>query len=613
MTYTFKLARRLAVSRTFGMLPALLVFAACSGGDATAPDSSPAHPLTSGPQTDPRFRQTAPVMVSINPGTVTVETNQLIRFLAIGKNSAGDTVGTSVDWTATGGTILPDGRFSAATTGSFMVLARSRDRQLERIDTAVVDVVRRQPELASIAIAPGSTSLTPGLSQTFLVTGYLMSGRPVPVGAIWSATGGTIDAGGTYVAGDTAGTYHVVATNTKLTISDTAVVTISAPPSLPPPPPAPPALPPVLESVTLSPDSATLAPSVTRQFAAFGRLQGGDSVAVNVVYTATGGTITSGGLFTAGSTAGTFRVIARVDSLADTSTVTVKVPLGSGPASGLPFGPFWGYDYANVKPNMTNFSLSLDAVDAVYIIDRINAARRTGVRLLLAMTGGKHAHYMTNGVFDMAKWIAKQNTFNTPAIKAAIAAGVADGTIVGASVMDEPNNTSIDNSWGPKGTMTKVMVDQMASHVKAMFPTLPTGVVHKHNTFEPTKSYKVIDFVNDQYAHVQGDVVAFRDAGVAMARRDGHAVMFSINILDGGTTVPDCPVPETGGKGTYGTRCRVTAAQLESWGKLLGEAGCGLTMWRYDSAFMSIAANQRAFKNIAAHLAAKPAQACRRS
>src|SRR5688572_628068 len=222
MTYTFKLARRLAVSRTLGMLPALLLFAACSG-DTTAPDSAPAHPLTSGSQEDPRFRHTVPVTVRINPSKVTVETNQLIRFQAQGTTAQGDTVDAPVQWNASGGTILPDGRFSAATTGSFMIAASSPDGEGERVDTAIVEVVRRQPLLASIAISPGTTTLTPGLRQTFLATGYLVDGRPVPVGVRWSATGGSIDPGGNYVAGDTAGTYHVIARNTKLTISDTAL------------------------------------------------------------------------------------------------------------------------------------------------------------------------------------------------------------------------------------------------------------------------------------------------------------------------------------------------------------------------------------------------------
>src|SRR5918994_7004505 len=141
MTYTFKLARRLAVSRTLGMLPALLLFAACSG-DTTAPEGS-ANPLTPGSTSDPRFRHTVPVTVSINPRSVTVETNQLIRFFAQGTTAVGDTVEATVVWSASGGTILPDGRFSSAATGTFMVLAVSRDseRNQERIDTAYVQVV----------------------------------------------------------------------------------------------------------------------------------------------------------------------------------------------------------------------------------------------------------------------------------------------------------------------------------------------------------------------------------------------------------------------------------------------------------------------------------------
>jgi hypothetical protein len=493
-----------------------------------------------------------------------------------------------------------------------MVVGRSAPTQRNTVDTAIVQVVRRQPDLRSISIAPGTTTLTSGLSQTFLVTGYLKNGRPVPVGVNWSATGGTIDAGGNYVAGDSAGTYHVIATDTRLTLSDTATIVINAaaqppaPAEPPPPPPPPPA--PVLASVTLTPGTATLAPSATRQFTAFGRTTAGDSISIQAAYTATGGTITPGGLFTAGPNSGAFRVIATSGNLADTASITVTVPSGSGPGAGLPFGAFWGWDGTNVKPDQSNFNISVDATDAGIIIPRINAARSKGLKLLLGMTGGKHTNYMTDGVFDMPKWIAKMDTYKTSAIKAAVAAGVADGTIIGNVVMDEPNH----HSWGPKGTMTKAEVDWMVSYVKAIFPTLTVGVAHKHNTFEPTKSYKVVDFVLDQYSSQQGDVTAFRDAGLAMARRDGYAVMFSINILDGGTTIAGCPIPETGGVGTFGTRCRVTPEQLEEWGTLLGVAGCALTMWRFDSVFMASTANQRAFKKIADLLATQPKKSCRR-
>ena len=95
------------------------------------------------------------------------------------------------------------------------------------------------------------------------------------------------------------------------------------------------------------------------------------------------------------------------------------------------------------------------------------------------MTGGAHNLYKTAGVFDLAKWQAAMDAYNTQAIRDAIAEGVADGTIVGNSVMDEPQQHGVssdpDKTWGPSGTMTKVRVDGMCAYVKAIFPTLPVG------------------------------------------------------------------------------------------------------------------------------------------
>src|SRR5918997_4517576 len=118
MTYTFKLARRLAVSRKFRMLPALLLFAACSG-DATSPDGS----VWTGSLEEPRSRRTTPVAVNISPNIVTVETNQLVQFIARGTTLDGDTILPRVEWTASGGTILADGRFSATATGTVTIIA----------------------------------------------------------------------------------------------------------------------------------------------------------------------------------------------------------------------------------------------------------------------------------------------------------------------------------------------------------------------------------------------------------------------------------------------------------------------------------------------------------
>ncbi|MEO7476731.1 MAG: hypothetical protein ABIY46_15500, partial [Gemmatimonadales bacterium] len=329
--------------------------------------------------------------------------------------------------------------------------------------------------------------------------------------------------------------------------------------------------------------------------------QGADSVIVRVTFSATSGTVNPLGLFTSGPIPGAVKVVAkeRTSGAADTVAVAVvppragvAAPAAPAIAGGIPFGSFGSWDGPIRKSNTDDLTLSVGSVDPEELVRRIAGLRATHHRLLLTMTGGAHAKYQSNGVFDIGKWKARMDEFNTPAIQTAVAAAVADGTIIGTSVMDEPQNRSPGKGWGPPGTMTKARVDELCAYVKTMFPTLPAGVVHDHNAFEPAKSYKTCDFIVTQYrwSKTKGDAAAFRDEALALGRRDGIAIAFSLNILDGGLPkrrAAECPVPETGGPGTAGPACRMTPAQVRDWALVLGPAGCALTMWRYDRDFMS--------------------------
>lgn len=101
--------------------------------------------------------------------------------------------------------------------------------------------------------------------------------------------------------------------------------TAPTPPTAPPPTEPPPAPAPTLSQVILTPDTAIVSSGMTRQFAATGRMSDGSNTAVSATFSATGGTISSTGVYTAGATAGTYRVIATANGLADTSTVTVPL------------------------------------------------------------------------------------------------------------------------------------------------------------------------------------------------------------------------------------------------------------------------------------------------
>ncbi len=64
------------------------------------------------------------------------------------------------------------------------------------------------------------------------------------------------------------------------------------------------ATPPVLQAVILTPASASLATGGTQQFSVSGQWSNGATTAPSVTYSATGGTITAGGLYTAGQHGG---------------------------------------------------------------------------------------------------------------------------------------------------------------------------------------------------------------------------------------------------------------------------------------------------------------------
>jgi hypothetical protein len=290
-------------------------------------------------------------------------------------------------------------------------------------------------------------------------------------------------------------------------------------------------------------------------------------------------------------------------------TATQKVTVTQGPTAGIPFGP------DQLLGNVTDpapFTYSMDFNSRSTIAAQIANARAKHVHIMLVLTGGAHSNSelgcclsIQNGraTFDRARWDARLATFNVQPVRDSIAAGVADGTIIGANVMDEPYNNSTDPdgaTWGPAGTLNKARVDSLCQAVQAIFPTLPAGVGHQHNLFDVNGRYQVCQFIIDAYSLRFGDVTAWRDAGTLMAGQEHRQTVFSLNVLDGGC-VAGAP------------RCSMTDQQVKTYGTALVSAGCALTMWRWDAAYFANTANKAAFQNLATQAAAQPSKACRRT
>ncbi len=183
--------------------------------------------------------------------------------------------------------------------------------------------------VVQIVSSPTSVTLDPYQTQQFLAYGRTQAGDSVAVVASWSASGGTITSGGLYAADTNAGTYQVTAT---------AQVAATAPAAATPTNTRPSGSSTVkntgpLTQAILTPATASVLVGGTLQFAAYGRRKNGDSTSVSVVYGATGGTISAAGLYTAGQTAGPYRVVATVSgggALTDTAAVTITtIPVAS--------------------------------------------------------------------------------------------------------------------------------------------------------------------------------------------------------------------------------------------------------------------------------------------
>jgi hypothetical protein len=298
MTYKFKLARRLA-GFPIVLSALLLLQSSCQAGEQIAGFAPP---------------DTVVARVLVTPQVDTTATTQTVHLTAVALNAAGDPVPAPLDWSASGGTVDSTGHFHSAVPGLFRVRVRHRT-QTQLIDSSTIVVSNAAPQLTGVSINPSSAAVLAGASRQFGVTGTWSDGsNGVPL-VTYSATGGTVSSSGLFTAGSTAGTFRVVATAQSAVLADTATVTISVPVA-------------TLTSLTLTPGSAALLAGATRQFSVAGTWSDGSSTPPAVTYSATGGSVNASGLYTAGSAAGTYRVIAiqQGGTLADTSVITITVP-----------------------------------------------------------------------------------------------------------------------------------------------------------------------------------------------------------------------------------------------------------------------------------------------
>jgi hypothetical protein len=263
--------------------------------------------------------------LSLTPASSNLAPTGSLQFGITGTWSNGGSGTPSVTYSATGGTITSSGLYTAGPiTGSFAVIARHTDGTLA--DTAAVTITSTAPTLTSLVISPASTSLQTGGSRQFSVSGLWSDGSTTVPAVVWSTNGGSVTTAGYYQAPATAGNYRVIAKQVNGSKADTALVTVTSTTTI--------------VSLQVTPDQKTLQPSQTQQYSATATYSNGGTGTPTVSWTSSGGTVTSGGFYTAPSSTGSFRVMAQASSstVKDTAQVTVSTS-SSGSVTSLTIAP----------------------------------------------------------------------------------------------------------------------------------------------------------------------------------------------------------------------------------------------------------------------------------
>lgn len=181
--------------------------------------------------------------------------------------------------------------------------------------------------LTSFTVSPSTgTALAPGQTRQFSTQQLWSDGQTRNFGVTYTATGGSISSSGLFTAGSVAGSFMVIA-NCLCGALDTAFVTVEVPAQL--------------TKITVSPKTVSLNAGATQQFGATANWSTGATTLPPITWSATGGSISTSGLYTAPTTAGTYRVIVAHSggTLRDTATVTVAAPPSDGGTSTPPPAP----------------------------------------------------------------------------------------------------------------------------------------------------------------------------------------------------------------------------------------------------------------------------------
>ncbi len=263
----------------------------------------------SGTATGNVFAQDQLSNIIVEPQNPELVVGQTQQFTATGYNAVGNQIpDITFTWSVTNGVgaVSSTGEYISNQTGSFTVSASAQG-----ITGTSIGNVAAYGQLNSITVEPQNSELVVGKTQQFSATGYDIQGNQIPgLTFTWAVTNGVgaISSTGEYFSNQT-GSFTVSASAQG--INGTATGNVAAYGQL--------------NSITVEPQNIDLTVGQNQQFTATGYDEQNNTVPIAVTWSATGGTITQSGVYTAGTEVGdNFSVTATLNEISGTATVNIS-------------------------------------------------------------------------------------------------------------------------------------------------------------------------------------------------------------------------------------------------------------------------------------------------
>ncbi|MCK9210632.1 MAG: T9SS type A sorting domain-containing protein [Ignavibacteriaceae bacterium] len=165
--------------------------------------------------------------ITLLPDSVVLVQGKSQQFQANGMDQYGREMSFEKTWSTDGGSISNQGLFFAGSQiGEFYVKVKSTSLSLEK--AARVKILSSIPQLSKMVVFPDSIKIKPGQTYEFIAFGLDQFDSLYTTTIMWSATGGTIDTNGIFIAGQLDGNYFVLASDSSEKFTQKALVIVSS-------------------------------------------------------------------------------------------------------------------------------------------------------------------------------------------------------------------------------------------------------------------------------------------------------------------------------------------------------------------------------------------------